>query len=124
MLPLMMTAREILKILYKDGWLKISQKGSHLQLIHPIKKGKVTIPIHSGDMPKGIVNSILKQAGLKQLYKYTMKKIQLIIERGPDKKFWGRILIEENLIVDSAETVGELDLKMKALLNQFHDINI
>ncbi|MGB2732575.1 MAG: type II toxin-antitoxin system HicA family toxin [Saprospiraceae bacterium] len=65
MLPLMMTAREILKILYKDGWLKISQKGSHLQLIHPIKKGKVTIPIHSGDMPKGIVNSILKQAGLK-----------------------------------------------------------
>lgn len=26
MLPLMMTAREILKILYKDGWLKISQK--------------------------------------------------------------------------------------------------
>ena len=124
MLPLMMTAREILKILYKDGWLKISQKGSHLQLIHPIKKGKVTIPIHSGDMPKGIVNSILKQAGLKQLYKYTMKKIQLIIERGPDKKFWGRILIEDNLIVDSAETVGELDLKMKALLNQFHDINI
>lgn len=53
-----------------------------------------------------------------------MKKIQLIIERGPDKKFWGRILIEDNLIVDSAETVGELDLKMKALLNQFHDMNI
>lgn len=38
MLPLMMTAREILKILYKDGWLKISQKGSHLQLIHPKKR--------------------------------------------------------------------------------------
>ena len=53
-----------------------------------------------------------------------MKKIQLIIERGADKRFWGRILIEDNLIVDAAETVGELDLKMKALLNQFHDMNI
>ena len=44
MLPLMMTAREILKILYKDGWLKISQKGSHLQLIHPKKKEKLLYP--------------------------------------------------------------------------------
>lgn len=60
-----MTAKEILKELHKDGWIDIDQRGSHLSLKHPIKPGKVTVPIHSGDLPKGTLNSILKQAGLK-----------------------------------------------------------
>lgn len=60
-----MKVRELLKILVKDGWTKKDQKGSHLQLVHPIKKGKVTLPIHSGDIPKGTLNAIMKQAGLK-----------------------------------------------------------
>ena len=55
----------MLKELKKDGWLSKEQKGSHLQLIHPTKKGKVTLPIHGGDIPKGTLNAILKQAGLK-----------------------------------------------------------
>jgi predicted RNA binding protein YcfA (HicA-like mRNA interferase family) len=62
----MMTVRQLLKILRQDGWIKKQQKGSHLQLEHPIKKGKVTVPIHGGDIPKGTLNAILKQAGLKQ----------------------------------------------------------
>ncbi|WP_333646039.1 type II toxin-antitoxin system HicA family toxin [Lacrimispora sp.] len=32
---------------------------------HPTKPGKVTVPMHSGDLPRGTLNSILKQAGLK-----------------------------------------------------------
>jgi predicted RNA binding protein YcfA (HicA-like mRNA interferase family) len=60
-----MTVRQLLKILREDGWIKKEQKGSHLQLEHPTKKGKVTVPIHGGDIPKGTLNSILKQAGLK-----------------------------------------------------------
>lgn len=32
---------------------------------HCSKGGKVTIPNHKGDIPKGTANSILKQAGLK-----------------------------------------------------------
>lgn len=60
-----MTAKEILKELHKDGWIEIDQRGSHLNLKHPTKPGKVTVPIHSGDLPKGTLNSILKQAGLK-----------------------------------------------------------
>ena len=59
-----MTARELIKMLKKDGWYEKDQKGSHLQLIHPKKKGKVTVPMHSGDIPKGTLNAILKQAGL------------------------------------------------------------
>ena len=60
-----MTARELIKMLKRDGWYEKDQKGSHLQLIHPKKKGKVTVPIHGRDISKGTLNAILKQAGLK-----------------------------------------------------------
>jgi len=60
-----MKVREVLKLLNQDGWLEKEQKGSHLQMVHPIKKGKITVPIHGGDIPKGTLNAILKQAGLK-----------------------------------------------------------
>ena len=62
---IIMKVKELLKVLYDDGWLDKTQKGSHLQLIHEIKEGKVTVPIHGGDIPKGTLNNILKQAGLK-----------------------------------------------------------
>ena len=64
-ITLEMKIRELLKILRKDGWVEKEQKGSHMQLIHPVKKGKVTLPIHGGDIPKGTLNAIMKQAGLK-----------------------------------------------------------
>jgi predicted RNA binding protein YcfA (HicA-like mRNA interferase family) len=60
-----MKFKEMLKLLKDDGWEIKAQKGSHLQLVHPSKEGKVTIPADSGDIPKGTLNSILKQAGLK-----------------------------------------------------------
>jgi len=62
-----LTVRDILKILHKDGWRKVDlrTKGSHIQLKHSTKPGKVTIPNHKGDLAPGTVNSILKQAGLK-----------------------------------------------------------
>jgi predicted RNA binding protein YcfA (HicA-like mRNA interferase family) len=41
-----MTAREVLKILHKDGWYEVDQEGSHMQLKHPSKPGKVTVAIH------------------------------------------------------------------------------
>lgn len=62
-----MTVREVLKILYKDGWKEIEArtKGSHIQFKHPTKPGKVTVPSHKGDIAPGTLNSILKQAGIK-----------------------------------------------------------
>ena len=61
-----MTAREILKILHKDGWYEVDQDGSHLQLKHPTKHGKVTVAVHSKkNIPPKTLNNILKQAGLK-----------------------------------------------------------
>lgn len=60
-----MTAKELLKALKHDGWYEFETRGSHIQLKHPTKKGKVTVPFHSGDIPKKTLESVLKQAGLK-----------------------------------------------------------
>lgn len=45
--------------------IKFKARGSHYCYKHPTKKGTVVIPHHSGDIPKGTLNSIFKQAGLK-----------------------------------------------------------
>lgn len=60
-----MTAKELLKLLKSDGWYESDTRGSHIQLKHPTKKGKVTVPFHSGDIPKKTLESVYKQAGLK-----------------------------------------------------------
>ncbi len=60
-----MTYKELEKILNKDGWYYFDTVGSHMQYKHKIKPGKVTIPRHRGDIKKGTLNSILKQAGIK-----------------------------------------------------------
>ena len=59
-----MKFREVEKILLKDGWYQVKQKGSHHQYKHPTKPGKVTIPEHGGDLNIDTVKSIMKQAGI------------------------------------------------------------
>jgi len=60
-----MTAKEVLRLLKLNGWYIYETKGSHCQLKHSEILGKITIPMHSGDLKPGTLNSILKQAGLK-----------------------------------------------------------
>lgn len=59
-----MNSREVLKRLKADGWEVVAQKGSHMQLKHPVKKGRVTVPHPKRDLPKGTLKSIERQAGL------------------------------------------------------------
>lgn len=56
---------EILKVLKQDGWAEINQKGSHLQLKHPTKPGKVTVQHPKKDLDPKTIRSILKQAGME-----------------------------------------------------------
>ena len=51
-----------------------------------------------------------------------MKKILLIVEKGTDKDLWGRVVFDENLIVDSAPSLETLQKKMKKLLYDFHEL--
>lgn len=60
-----LTFKELERIIKADGWKYQYTRGSHFYYTHSSKSGKVTIPNHKGDIPKGTANSILKQAGLK-----------------------------------------------------------
>jgi predicted RNA binding protein YcfA (HicA-like mRNA interferase family) len=61
-----MKVRDVIRRLEKDGWVKVSQKGSHRQFKHAIKTGKVTVPGKaSDDLPAGTYRSILRQASLE-----------------------------------------------------------
>jgi predicted RNA binding protein YcfA (HicA-like mRNA interferase family) len=58
----MPSARELLRFLRKLGYEEKRQKGSHRILTHPIQPTLV-VPIHSGDVPRGLFLRILKDAG-------------------------------------------------------------
>jgi predicted RNA binding protein YcfA (HicA-like mRNA interferase family) len=59
--------REIIKLIEDDGWFVVRTRGSHRHYKHPQKPGLVTIAGHpSVDVPRGTLNSILKQAGMKE----------------------------------------------------------
>ena len=61
-----MKVREAIKLIEADGWQHVRTKGSHRQYRHAVKPGTVTIAGKLGlDVPKGTLNSILKQSGLK-----------------------------------------------------------
>ena len=56
---------DLLRALRKDGWYDVGREGSHVQLKHPTKSGKVTVGVHSSKtIPVYNLTSILKQASL------------------------------------------------------------
>ena len=63
-----MKIKEIIKLIEQDGWFQVAQRGSHRQYKHTTKTGRVTIAGKpSDDVDKGTLNSILKQAKLKEV---------------------------------------------------------
>jgi len=61
-----MKVRDVLRRLADDGWVQVAQKGSHRQLRHPTKPGKVTVAgKQSDEVPGGTLSSICRQAGLE-----------------------------------------------------------
>ncbi|WP_246496081.1 type II toxin-antitoxin system HicA family toxin [Methanocalculus chunghsingensis] len=50
-----------------QGWYLVSTRGSHRQYKHPVLPGRITIPGKPSDvLQPGTLNSIWKQAGLKE----------------------------------------------------------
>ena len=60
-----MTVKELVRKLENEGWYFVCQRGSHMYFKHKDAPRKVPVPNHTGDIPKGTLNAILKQAGLK-----------------------------------------------------------
>lgn len=58
-----MNAKEVLRILKKNGFVEISQKGSHIKLSNNSKI--VIVPMHgSKEIPIGTLKNISKQSGI------------------------------------------------------------
>jgi predicted RNA binding protein YcfA (HicA-like mRNA interferase family) len=63
-----MKVRDVIRILEDDGWRLVATRGSHRQYKHPVKSGRVTVAGKaSDDLAPGTLNSIFKQAGLKDM---------------------------------------------------------
>lgn len=59
------TPKQMIKLLKKNGFIEVSQNGSHVKL-NNVETGKqVIVPYHSKTMKKGLEQAILKEAGLK-----------------------------------------------------------
>lgn len=62
-----MKVGEVIKLLRRDGWYRVPSRGGHRQFKHPTKPGRVTVSGKaSDDLAPGTLNSILKQASLKE----------------------------------------------------------
>ena len=62
-----MKIRDVIRMIEDDGWYLVATKGSHRQYKHAAKTGRVTIAGQPGhDLAPGTLNSVLKQAGLKE----------------------------------------------------------
>jgi predicted RNA binding protein YcfA (HicA-like mRNA interferase family) len=58
--------REMIKLIERDGWREVRQRGSHRRFHHPIKLGTVTVAGHpSEDLRRKSESSIMKQARLR-----------------------------------------------------------
>ena len=59
------SARELIAALARDGFEPDRQRGSHVVLIHHERQRVAVVPVHGGrDVPPGTVRRILRQAGL------------------------------------------------------------
>ena len=60
-----MKPKELKKKLEQEGWRVVRIESSHHMMKHPDRQDLIVIPFHNTDIKPGLLNKILKQAGLK-----------------------------------------------------------
>jgi predicted RNA binding protein YcfA (HicA-like mRNA interferase family) len=60
-----MRSRDVIRRLKAAGWAEVGQSGSHLQLKHSERPGRVTVPHPRADLPLGTLKSIERQSGVQ-----------------------------------------------------------
>ena len=61
-----MKAADVVKFIEKQGWYFVRQRGSHKIFKHDAHADIISVPDHGkDDLKPGLLNSILKTAGLK-----------------------------------------------------------
>lgn len=56
--------QELVRLLEKNGFVRLRQKGSHLTMVNEISDKQVVVYMHSRPLKTGTVHAILKRAGL------------------------------------------------------------
>lgn len=59
-----LTAKKVIALLKKKGFVLDHTTGSHYVFYHPITKKRVVVAYHAKDMPKGTLHEIFKQADI------------------------------------------------------------
>lgn len=63
-----MKCSELIRILMRNGWIVISQRGSHLKMAHPNKTNILIVPNHgANEIGKGLEKKLMKDAGINTL---------------------------------------------------------
>ena len=61
---------ELFRLLKKEGWYVVRQRGSHHIMRHREKDKELSVPIHAGkEMKIGMLKYILKEAGINNFKK-------------------------------------------------------
>lgn len=57
---------ELFRLLKQHGWYEIRKRGSHVIMQHKEKEKQLSVPFHGAkEVKKGMLQAILKQAGIK-----------------------------------------------------------
>jgi predicted RNA binding protein YcfA (HicA-like mRNA interferase family) len=60
-----MRSADLIRLLKKAGWVEDRVAGGHHIFKHPTTTGHISVPHPKADLGKGLVQKLLKQAGLK-----------------------------------------------------------
>ncbi len=63
-MPKLLSSKEIIKTLEKNGFVCISQKGSHGKFYNELLKTTVIVPMNKREIPIGTFLSIIRQSDL------------------------------------------------------------
>lgn len=55
-----LTAREIIRVLKRSGFIEDRKKGSHLVMFNPQTGARTVVPIHSGNIKRSLTYAIIR----------------------------------------------------------------
>lgn len=61
-----LSARQLIRALLRAGFIEEHQRGSHLSLTNPNTGRQTVVPVHPGDLNRGLLKAILKQTGISE----------------------------------------------------------
>jgi len=56
-------SRKLIRLLERDGWVRVAVRGSHWQFRHPDRSGRITVSHPNRNIKRGTLASIYRRAG-------------------------------------------------------------